>query len=81
MNEILTIIASGLLGAGLFVFEPYMEIVGRYFNYKPFNCVLCLTFWVCSIGFYLIDFTVLYSIISAVIAEFTYRKLVTYGEE
>jgi len=79
METILLIISAGLLGAGLFVFEPYMEFIGRYANFKPFNCVLCFTLWVCTIVFYLIDFPVYYSIISAVLAELTYRKLVNYG--
>lgn len=81
MTEILTIIAAGMLGAGLFVFEGYMEVVSKYLNFKPFNCVFCMTFWVCSIVFYITDFPLLYSIISAVIAELTYRKLTFYGEE
>jgi hypothetical protein len=80
METILLIISAGFLGAGLFVFEPYMELIGEYANFKPFNCVFCLTFWICSIVFYLINFPMHYSIISAVIAELTYRKLVTYGE-
>tara|TARA_R110001592_G_scaffold42649_3_gene138455 strand:- start:355 stop:603 length:249 start_codon:yes stop_codon:yes gene_type:complete len=79
METILLIISAGLLGAGLFVFEPYMEFIGKYANFKPFNCVLCFTFWACTIAFYLINFPVYYSIISAVLAELTYRKLVNYG--
>lgn len=79
METILLIISSGLLGAGLFIFEPYMEFIGKYANFKPFNCVLCFTFWACTIAFYLINFPVYYSIISAVLAELTYRKLVNYG--
>tara|TARA_R110000868_G_scaffold58726_1_gene180936 strand:+ start:2646 stop:2897 length:252 start_codon:yes stop_codon:yes gene_type:complete len=81
METILLIISAGFLGAALFVFEPYMEFIGRYANVKPFNCVLCLTFWVCAVVFYGMGFPVHYSIISAVIAELTYRKLVTYGED
>ena len=81
METILLIISAGFLGAGLFVFEPYMELTSRFANFKPFNCVFCLTFFGCAIAFYLIDFPMHYSIISAVIGEFTYRKLTTYGEE
>lgn len=80
METILLIMSAGFLGAGLFIFEPYMELIGKYANFKPFNCVFCFTFWVCTIAFYFIDFPVYYSIISAVLAELTYRKLVNYGE-
>lgn len=81
METILLIISAGLLGAGLFVFEPYMELIGRFANFKPFNCVFCLTFWVCAVIFYIIDTPIYYSIISAVIGELTYRKLTDYGEQ
>ena len=81
METILLIISAGFLGAGLFVFEPYMELIGRFANFKPFNCVFCFTFWACAAVFYFIDTPVYYSVISAVIGEFTYRKLTTYGEQ
>ena len=81
METILLIISAGFLGAALFVFEPYMELIGRFANFKPFNCVFCMTFWGCVGAFYFLDFPVHYSVISAVIGEMTYRKLTTYGGE
>ena len=81
MSDILLIISTGLFGVGLFVFEPYINFVAAYLNYKPFNCVLCMTFWGATIIFYLIDFPVYYSIISGVVAELTYRKIVNYEGE
>ena len=81
IETILLIISAGLLGTGLFVFEPYMELIGRYLNFKPFNCVFCLTFWLTAAAFYAIGTPIYYSIISAYIGEVAYRKLTTYGED
>lgn len=80
MSDLLLIISAGLFGVGLFVFEPYIEFVARFMPFKPFNCVLCMTFWGATIVFYLIDFPVYYAIISSVIAELSYRKIVNYEE-
>ena len=65
---------------GLFIFDPYMDFASKHLNFKPFNCVLCMTFWLTSVAFFFTGFPVLYSIISAVIAEFTYRKIVNYND-
>jgi hypothetical protein len=81
IETILLIISAGLLGASLFVFEPYMELIGRYANFKPFNCVFCFTFWGCAAVFYFVEFPMYYSVISAFIGEMAYRKLTTYGAE
>ena len=81
MTDLLIIISAGMLVAGLFIFEPYMAIVSRVANFKPFNCVYCLTFWATAIACYLIVFPIYYAGISAVIGELTYRKLVNYEEE
>jgi hypothetical protein len=75
----LTVIGTALMFSYLFVFEPYSDLIDKYLNFKPFNCVLCLTFWASSIFFWLIDISVIYAIFSAVIAELTYRKLVGNG--
>ncbi len=77
MNEILNVIGLGFLFGALFVFEPYNTVVEKYFNYKPFNCVLCLSFW-CSLILYLIvGFNPVYAIYTAMLAEGTYRKLIS----
>jgi hypothetical protein len=75
----LTVIGTALMFSYLFVFEPYSDLIDKYLNFKPFNCVLCLTFWASSIFFWLIDISIIYAIFSAVIAELTYRKLVGNG--
>jgi hypothetical protein len=75
----LTVIGTAFMFSYLFVFEPYSDLIDKYLNFKPFNCVLCLTFWASSIFFWAIDISVIYAIFSAVIAELTYRKLVGNG--
>jgi hypothetical protein len=75
----LIVIGTALMFAYLFVFEPYNELVEKYLNFKPFNCVLCLSFWVSTGFFFVIGINVIYAIFTAIIAEFTYRKLVNYG--
>jgi hypothetical protein len=69
-------IGMGFLFAYLFVFEPYGFIIERILPFKPFNCVLCLSFWVTLILYTAIDLNPLHAIYTALIAELTYRKLI-----
>lgn len=75
----LTVIGTALMFSYLFVFEPYNELIDKYLNFKPFNCVLCLTFWASTLFFWIIEINLIYAIFSAVIAELAYRKLVGSG--
>ena len=75
-NEWLAVSSVGFLFAYLFVFEPYTWIMERYLPFKPFNCVLCFSFWSSIIIFSAVGLNPLYGIYSALIAELTYRKLV-----
>lgn len=77
----LTVIGTALMFSYLFVFEPYTDLIDNYLNFKPFNCVLCLSFWVSTGFFWVIGINVIYAIFTALIAEFTYRKLVNYGND
>lgn len=75
-NSWLLISSVGLMFAFLFIFEPYGYVMERILPFKPFNCVLCLSFW-CSLMVYAyMDLNLLYAIYTALIAELTYRKLV-----
>lgn len=75
----LTVIGTALMFSYLFVFEPYNELIDKYLNFKPFNCVLCLTFWASTLFFWIIEINLIYAIFSAIIAELAYRKVVGSG--
>ena len=76
-NDWLIVSGVGFLFSYLFIFEPYGWVMERFLSFKPFNCVLCLSFW-CSLLLYAyLDMEPLYAIYSALIAELTYRKLVS----
>jgi hypothetical protein len=75
-NEWMLISALGFLFAYLFVFEPYAWLMENYLQFKPFNCVLCLSFWSSMVIFALLGHNPLHAIYVAIIAELTYRKLV-----
>lgn len=75
-NDWILVSGVGFLFSYLFIFEPYGWIMERFLPFKPFNCVLCLTFWCTLILFVAINVNPMYSIYSALIAELTYRKLV-----
>lgn len=75
-NEWVLVSGLGFLFSYLFIFEPYAWVMERFLMFKPFNCVLCLSFW-CSLMVYAyMDLNLLYAIYTALIAELTYRKLV-----
>ena len=75
-NDWLVVSGLGFLFSYLFIFEPYGWIMERFLSFKPFNCVLCLSFWGSLIIYSFIDLQPLYAIYTAIIAELTYRKLV-----
>ena len=75
-NDWILVSSIGLMFSFLFIFDLYGFIMERFLNFKPFNCVLCLTFWSTLILYTAIDVNPLFSIYSAFIAELSYRKLV-----
>lgn len=75
-NDWFVVSGVGFLFAYLFIFEPYGWVMERFLSFKPFNCVLCLSFWCSLIIFSIIGIEPLYAIYSSLIAELTYRKLV-----
>lgn len=76
LNELLVVLSVSLAMAMLFVFEPYGFVMSRWLSFKPFNCVLCLTWYVSALVFYALDINMMYTFIASFIAEFAYRKLV-----
>jgi hypothetical protein len=75
-NDWILVSSIGLMFAFLFVFQPYGWLMENVLNFKPFNCVLCLTFWSTLLLYSVIGLNPLFSIYSAFIAELSYRKLV-----
>ncbi len=79
ISDFVTINAIAFAFAYLFVTEFWGYVIS-VLNFKPFNCVLCFTFW-CSLLFYLYSgMNPAYAFFSGYIAEMLYRNLVNYGE-
>lgn len=76
-NDWILVSGLGLLFSFLFTFEPYGWVMENLLPFRPFNCVLCLSFWVSLILYTAIGFNPLYAIYTAFIAELSYRKLVS----
>ena len=74
-NSWLLISSVGLMFAFLFIFEPYGYVMERILPFKPFNCVLCLSFWSSLLLYAYLGENPLYAIYTAFIAELSYRKL------
>lgn len=75
-NDWILVSSIGLMFAFLFIFEPYGWVMENLLPFKPFNCVLCFSFW-CSLLLYAyLGVNPLYAIYTAFIAELSYRKLV-----
>ena len=72
----LGILSTSLLFVGLFMFEPYNKLTEKYLDWKPFNCLFCMTFWGSILVLMYLGITPLYAILCAFIAEFTFRKLI-----
>lgn len=76
INDIVFSFCLGLAFAMFFVFEPYNRLMGEYLNFKPFNCVLCLTWWGSAVILYLLDINAILAFFCSFVAEFSYRKLI-----
>jgi hypothetical protein len=75
-NDWILVSSVGLMFSFLFIFEPYGWVMENLLPFKPFNCVLCFSFW-CSLLLYAyLGVNPLYAIYTAFIAELSYRKLV-----
>ncbi len=70
------VVATGLMFSYLYIFDPYVSFVERQLNFKPFNCVLCSTFWFSVLFYFVIGIDIVYALFSPLVAEFVYRKLV-----
>lgn len=75
-NSWILVSGVGLLFSFLFVFQPYGWVMENLLPFKPFNCVLCLSFWGSLILYTAMGENPLHAIFSAFIAELAYRKLV-----
>lgn len=75
-KEIINVVGLGMLIGILFIFDPYVRLVDKHLPFKPFNCVLCTSFWFSIVVYTLIGYTPVYAIYTAMISEAIYRKLV-----
>lgn len=75
-NDWILVSSIGLMFAFLFIFEPYGWVMETLLPFKPFNCVLCFSFWCSLILYAFLGENPLYAIYTAFIAELSYRKLV-----
>jgi len=72
----LIVVSTGLLFCYLYIFDPFVRFIDENLNFKPFNCVLCATFWASIIIDLLLGINIIYACFSAFVAEMAYRKLV-----
>ena len=77
MELLIQIIGMASLMAMMMNFEPLTDLIDKWLNFKPFNCTLCLTFWL-TIGPNIMMHGVqgpLWSALEAVLAELIDRRL------
>lgn len=75
-KEIINVMGLGILIGFLFIFDPYVRLIDKYLPFKPFNCVLCTSFWFSMLVYILCGYNPVYAIYTAMISEATFRKLV-----
>lgn len=77
MEILINPILQGALFTLLFQFDPWLAVLDRWLNFKPFNCTMCFTFW-CTIGYNIPTFGwtgIAISAMAALIAELWDRKM------
>ena len=75
-KEIINVMGLGILVGFLFIFDPYVRLIDKHLPFKPFNCVLCTSFWISILVYISIGYNPVYAIYTAMISEATFRKLV-----
>jgi H+/Cl- antiporter ClcA len=53
---------------GVFVFDYTQHLIDNWLNFKPFNCVYCVTFWVSAIAFPFLGVNIFVAFFSAFIS-------------
>jgi hypothetical protein len=59
---------------GVYVFDYTQQLIESWLNFKPFNCVYCMTFWVSAIVFPLIGINIFVAFFSAFVANEMFKQ-------
>jgi|688.fasta_scaffold45897_8 hypothetical protein len=59
---------------GVYVFDYTQQLIETWLNFKPFNCVYCMTFWVSAIAFPFIGINIFVAFFSAFVANEMFKQ-------
>jgi hypothetical protein len=59
---------------GVYVFDYTQQLIESWLNFKPFNCVYCMTFWVSAIAFPFIGINIFVAFFSAFVANEMFKQ-------
>jgi hypothetical protein len=58
----------------VYVFDYTQQLIETWLNFKPFNCVYCMTFWVSAIAFPFIGINIFVAFFSAFVANEMFKQ-------
>lgn len=61
----------------LFLFDLSAKVIDQYLNFKPFNCVYCMSFWLSAIVCAVLKADVFVAFLGAFIGEMMFRQIIT----
>ena len=61
---------------GLYVFDYTQYIIQSLFDFKPFNCIYCMSFWVSAIFFALNDINVFFAFVTSFMTNEMFKRFI-----
>jgi hypothetical protein len=68
-----SVLISAVL-VGVYVFDYTQYVIQTFADFKPFNCIYCMSFWVSAIFFALNDMNVFYAFFTSFITNEMFKR-------
>lgn len=70
-----SVLISAIL-VGVYVFDYTQYLIERWADFKPFNCIYCMSFWVSAVFFALNGMNVFYAFVTSFITNEMFKRFI-----
>lgn len=70
-----SVLISAIL-VGVYVFDYTQEVISNWLDFKPFNCIYCMSFWVSAVFFALSGMNVFYAFVTSFITNEMFKRFI-----
>lgn len=68
-----SVLISAIL-VGVYVFDYTQAVIQNFLDFKPFNCIYCMSFWVSAVFFALSGMNVFYAFVTSFITNEMFKR-------